>query len=222
VDTVLSGLGGEVAGSIYPRLLPWSNKELNPYPYDPQKARKLLSKAGATDANGDGILELHGKDLILNMWTYEGRPALKLTVELLQAQLKKVGIGTRIRVVPKSSTIDKAMSKGDVHLNLQMWNVCPQGDPDYFTSLIFTNDAVLNCMGYTNPELNELFKEARSTFSFEKRKGIYHRIQQIVFDDSPVIVLFYKSQVVALRDYVKNLRIHPAENYLVSSELSRN
>jgi peptide/nickel transport system substrate-binding protein len=221
VDTVLSGLGGEVAASIYPRSFLWYNNDLTPNSYDPRGAREYLFKAGAVDSNGDGILELNGRDLLLNLWTYEGRPVLRLTAELVQAQLRNVGIGTRIRVTQKSSAIDRAMSRGDVQLNLQLWNVCPQGEPNYFISLVLADDAELNCMGYANPKLNDLFKEASSTFSLEEGKNLYHRIQQIISDDSPVIPLFYESQVVAIRDYVRNLQIHPAEIYFVSSELSR-
>lgn len=221
IDTVLGGVGGQVGASVFPGSLPWRNRNLQPYPYDPDKALKLLFEAGAKDSDGDGILEMGGQPLLLNMWTYEGRASLKPVLELIQAQLHKVGIVTKLKVTQKGSPINQAMRKGEVHLNLQMWNVAPQGDPDFFISNVFTGRAGSNFMGYHNPELDELARIGKVTFDPQERKRIYDRIQKIIYDDSPVIVLFDKSMVSVAYDYVQNYRIHPAEKYLLTPELSR-
>lgn len=221
VEAVLADVGGEIGASIFPAILPWSDRSLKPYPYDPAEASRLLAEAGAKDSNGDGILEFNGRPLVLNAWTYEGRASLRPTLELVQAQLSRVGIGTRLRVTQKGSAINQAMKKGEVHLNLQMWNVAPQGDPDYFISNVLTTDARSNFMGYCNPELDRLAKRGKVTFDPKERKEIYDRIQEIIFAQSPLIVLFHKSMVSAVHDDVENYRIHPAEKYLLTSELCR-
>ncbi len=219
VQTILAGIGGEACGGIFPKILPWCNTALTPWPYDPDQARALLARAGAKDTDGDGVVEIDGRPLVLHMWTYDTRAALKPTLELVQAQLAKVGIGARLKVTRKASSINQAMQRGDVHLNLQMWNTAPQGDPHFFTSNIFSADAGSNFMGYQNAELDELVRQGKVTFDPEERKRIYNRIQQIIYDECPVIVLFHKSMVTAIYDHVKNYRIHPAEKYLVTPQL---
>ena len=219
IDAVLAGVGGETGASIFPRILPWHNRNLRPYPYDPDRASQLLTDAGAKDDNRDGILEFDGRPLILNMWTYEGRASLRPTIELVQARLIKVGIATRLKITKKGSPINQAMKNGEVHLNLQMWNVSPQGDPDYFITNIFTGNARSNFMGYHNSELDQLARKGKVTFDPQERKIIYNRIQEIIFDESPVIVLFHKSMVSAVHDYVGNYRIHPAEKYLLTPQI---
>jgi len=221
VEAVLAGIGGEVGASIFPPILPWSNKDLKPYPYDPGLASKLLAEAGAVDENRDGILEIKGHPLVLNAWTYEGRAALKPTLELVQEQLARVGIALNLKITKKGSPINRAMQKGYVHLNLQMWNTALQGDPDYFISQVFTSGQASNFMGYENPELDRLAKKGKNTFDFKERKKIYNKIQKIIYDDCPVIVLFHKSMVSAVCDYVENYRIHPAEKYLMTQEINR-
>ncbi len=221
VEAVLAGIGGEAGASIFPQVLPWSNKNLKPYYYDPALSSKLLAEAGAVDENKDGILEIKGRPLILNAWTYEGRPALKPTLELVQEQLARVGIALNLKITKKGSPINRAMQKGYVHLNLQMWNTALQGDPDYFISQVFTSGQASNFMGYENPEIDRLAKKGRNTFNFKERKKIYNRIQKIIYDDCPVIVLFYKSMVSAVCNYVENYRIHPAEKYLMTREINR-
>ncbi len=221
VEAVLAGIGGEVGASIFPQILPWSNKDLKPYPYDPALASKLLAEAGAVDKNKDGILEIKGRPLILNAWTYEGRASLKPTLELVREQLARVGIALNLKITKKGSPINRAMQKGYVHLNLQMWNTALQGDPDYFISQVFTSGQASNFMGYKNPELDKLAKKGKNTFDFENRKKIYNRIQKIIYEDSPVIVLFHKFMVSAVYDCVENYRIHPAEKYLMTREINR-
>ena len=112
------------------------------------------------DCNIRRILEIKGIPLILNAWTYEGRPALiKPTLELVREQLARVGIALSLKITKKGSPINRAMQKGYVHLNLQMWNTALQGDPDYFISRVFTSGQASNFMGYQNPELERLAKK---------------------------------------------------------------
>ncbi len=221
IKSVLAGIGGEACSSVFPQTLPWNNSALAPYAFDPDKAASLLAQAGARDGDGDGILEIGGQPLVLNMWTYETRASLKPSLELVQAQLAKVGIGGKLKVTRKGAPINQAMRRGDVQLNLQMWNTAPQGDPDFFIANIFTSHGGSNFMGYRNEELDALAREGKKTFDEKKRKQIYDRIQEIIHDEYPVIVLFHKSMVSAISNKVVNYRIHPAERYLVSSRLGK-
>ena len=219
IDTVLSQFGGKISASVFPDFLPWCNRDLAPYPYDLEKAKVLLAEAGAKDSDHDGILEINGAPLLLNAWTYEGRAAMKPLLELIQVQLLKAGIATELKVTKKGSPINRAMQKGEVHLGLQMWNVAPQGDPDFFLSNLFVSHAAANYMGYENHEIDDLVKKGKATFDPEKRRKIYNRIQEIIYNESPVIVLFHKSMITAAHENVRGYRVHPAEKYILSPEI---
>ena len=220
LTSVLGGVGGSMAASVFPAILPWCNTRLVPHGHDPEKAVALLEKAGVLDRDGDGIREKDGKPLRLEMWTYETRAALKPTLEMIRSQLIRVGIDARIRVTKKGSPINQAMRQGRVHLNLQMWNTAPQGDPDAFFSDLFATGARSNFMGYSNPELDRLIHEARACFDAAERTRMYNRIQEIIYEENPVIVLFHKSMVTALSERVRGYQIHPAEKYLLTRKIS--
>lgn len=221
LDSVLGGIGGTIGGSVFPKVLPWCNKALSPYAHDPEKAVFLLESAGAKDLDGDGIREKDGRPLRVEMWTYETRAALRPTLELLKSHLARVGIDARIRVTKKGSPINQAMSQGRVHLNLQMWNTAPQGDPDAFLSDVFMTGARSNFMGYANPKLDRLLQEARICFDPARRSLLYNQIQQIIYEENPVIVLFHKSMVTAMSHRVRGYKIHPAEKYLLTHMIYR-
>lgn len=216
LSSVLGDIGGTAGASVFPKVLPWCNTTLSSHAHDPQQASSLLESAGARDLDGDGIREKDGTPLHLEMWTYETRASLKPTLELIKSQLARVGIDAGIRVTKKGSPINQAMRQGRVHLNLQMWNTAPQGDPDAFLSDVFMTGARSNFMGYANPELDRLLKEARTSFDPGRRARLYNRVQQMIYDESPVIVLFHKSMITAVSDRVRGYRIHPAEKYLLT------
>lgn len=48
---------------------------------------------------------------------------------------------------------------------------------------------------YSNPEYDELFVEQSHTIDAAKRKAIIDRMQQIIFDQSPYLVLVYNDDV---------------------------
>ena len=219
VEVVLSGVGGVAGAGIFPKVLPWNNKELKPYPYDPEKAKELLKKAGAVDSDGDGILEYKGEPLNLKIWTYEGRPSLKPTVELAQAQLKRIGIDSKIRMTKSGASCEEALSNNEADLILYMFNTTPQGDADYFVTNLLSSGSSMNRNRYKNDTIEKLLVQGRTTFDFKERKAIYDRIQKIVYDENPLIVVFYKAKVAAAWNHVKNYRIHPAEIYVITPDI---
>ena len=221
LDSVMGGIGGSIGGSVFPDILPWCNTALLPRGYDPAKAVSILESAGIKDLDGDGIREKDGRPLRLNMWTYETRAALKPTLELIRSQFNRVGIDAQIRVTKKGSPINQAMRQGRVHLNLQMWNTAPQGDPDAFLSDVFMTGARSNFMGYSNPELDRLLQEAKTCFDSARRAVLYNQAQQIIYEENPVIVLFHKSLITAMSDRVRGYKIHPAEKYLLTHEIDK-
>jgi peptide/nickel transport system substrate-binding protein len=48
---------------------PYGNPDLEPYPYDPEEAKRLLDEAGWVDSNGDGTRDKDGVELVLRYIT---------------------------------------------------------------------------------------------------------------------------------------------------------
>ncbi|MFD2206057.1 ABC transporter substrate-binding protein [Kiloniella antarctica] len=218
VATALAGVGGQPAHSIFPETMAsWINKDLKS-PYDVTKALGILDKANIKDTDNDGIREIDGNNIVLKIRSYEGRPALKPTLEVAQALLGKLGLQVEISMGEFQANND-ALKLGEIQMHLQAWGTAPQGDPDYFPSTLLDSKAGYNFSGYENAELDSLLEQGRTEFEPAKRKVIYDRIQAIIADDLPLISVFHKTQVSVGNGKIKGYKIHPAETYLASPEL---
>ena len=64
---------------------------------------------------------------------------------------------------------------------------------------------------YSNPRVDELIEEGRSTLDQAKRKAIYDEIQQILAEDLPYINLWYLDNVLVHTNRVQGSTLIPRE-----------
>ncbi|NSX56815.1 ABC transporter substrate-binding protein [Parasulfitobacter algicola] len=218
VAAALAGVGGDAANTIFPaNMTSWVNPDLS-LSYDPAKAQALLDEAGITDTDGNGIREIDGQDIVLKLRSYEGRAALRPTLEMTQVLLQQIGISVEI-AMGEFGANNEALAAGEIDMHLQAWGTAPQGDPDYFPSSLVATGGSSNVVGYSNPELDALLEEGRRLFTTEERQPIYAKVQAIINEDLPVIPVFHKTQVSVGNGKVVGYEIHPAETYFASPEL---
>jgi peptide/nickel transport system substrate-binding protein len=81
----------------------WMQCQVEPFTYDPEKAKQLLDEAGWKDEDGDGIREAHGvpdvadgTPLSLMMNGYTGFSTLELVELAIQEDLKAIGVDTKL------------------------------------------------------------------------------------------------------------------------------
>jgi peptide/nickel transport system substrate-binding protein len=218
VDVALAGVGGTVANSIFAHnMKSWVNERAQ-LPYDIEKAKKILDLQGIVDSDGNGFRELAGTDINLKLRSYEGRPALRPTLEITQAMLAELGIKAEISIGEFEAN-SLALRNTEIHMHLQAWGTAPQGDPDYFPSTLLRSNANANHSGYSNAKLDILLDKGRAEFADTKRKVYYDEIQQIINQDLPIIPLFHKNQLSVGNGKVKGYQIHPAETYMATVKL---
>ena len=75
------------------------------YEFDKEKAKSLLDRAGWSNINSDGYRTKNGKVLSLFHATFPGYVA-EVPAEVLQAQLKRVGIKFDINVMSGTAMMD--------------------------------------------------------------------------------------------------------------------
>ena len=82
------------------------------------------------------------------------------------------------------------------------WYYVVPSSPDL--TAYWSTGSSLNEWGYSNPEVDKLFAEARTVFEPEKRKAVYDKVQEILNDDQPVVFLHNPKELQAINAKVKN------------------
>ncbi|HET8679621.1 MAG TPA: ABC transporter substrate-binding protein [bacterium] len=189
------------------------------YPYDPEKARKLLEEAGWAMGPG-GVRQREGRPLTLEFLTRKGgSPGDFEIAELVQGMLKAVGVDARLSVLESATFLDRVTvpperSTYDL-VNLAVGTFT--GDAEY-TMLTFyhSNSAApryFNRAYYSNPVVDSLIEESiRATTATGRNKIYYPQIIKQVFNDAPIIMLFDVTQSVAMKDTVRGVYLEPASN----------
>ncbi|RWR27359.1 ABC transporter substrate-binding protein [Sinirhodobacter populi] len=95
VDRLLFGHGAVFNTNAHPDS-PYYPAGLDPYAYDPQKARELLAEAGWKDSDGDGILDRDGQKFVFTLNYPTGNRTRELSAPIIQQNLKAVGIETEL------------------------------------------------------------------------------------------------------------------------------
>ncbi len=133
---------------------------------------------------------------------------------MLQQQLREVGIALDIRSF-EFATFFADITKGAYQVHSLRW-VGGNLDPDIFEHIFGSNSFApkrANRTFYSNPRVDELIREARSTVDQSQRKTMYDEIQRILADDLPYINLWYLDNVLVHTNRVSGIELSPSGNY---------
>jgi len=208
IQGVLFGMGQKANGPMIPGR--WAyNPNVKDITYDPAYARQLLAEAG-WQTGPDGFLQKDGKPLRFTILTNQGNQQRLMTAQIIQQRLKQVGIDVRIRVVEWAAFLKEFIDKGNFEVVLLAW--LTSQDPDMYDiwHSSKTKPGELNFIGYSNPEVDRLLEEGRSTFDIEKRKQAYYRIQDILAEEQPYTFLYVPDALPVVSSRIRGIEPAPA------------
>lgn len=176
------------------------------YRYNPEKARKLLDKAGYPDPPGP-------KPRFRLLYKTSQNDFRRLVGEALMAQLKEVGIEVTMRS-HEWGTFFSDIKSGNFQLYTLTWVGITDPDVLYY---IFHSQSVppkgANRGRYSNPVVDRILTEAREVRGDRRRKAKYKWVQKILARDLPYISLWYTNNVAAMRNQVQGLELTPAGDF---------
>jgi len=205
IDSVLLGLGSAATGPYPPNSWAYDPK-VKDYGYYPEKAYNLLKGAGWVKNSKTGILEKDGVPFKFTLMTNQGNTTRKLTCEIIQNQLGKLGIDVKVRIQEWSSFIHQYVDKRQFDAIVLGWNLAV--DPDQYSIWHSSQigEGKYNFAGYSNPEVDRLLEKGRSVFDMEKRKKIYRRVHSILHDELPYLFLYVQDSRHVIHKRFRNIR----------------
>jgi len=209
VDGVLMGLGEALATPYKPGTR-WVNPNIQPRPFDLQRAKTLLADAGWTQQDGQAFVSKNGKPLSFTILTNNGNKKRADTATIIQQRLKSIGIQVNIRLVEWSAFIENFINKRDFDAVILGWSLSP--DPDQFNiwHSSQTGERQFNFLSYTNAKVDNALEQARLTFDLNKQKQWYDIMQQEIHNDVPVVFLYAGYSLPAIHKRIQGIEVAPA------------
>lgn len=208
VQGVLFGLGQAGHTPFQPGT--WANNpDVQPFPYDPSRAEKLLASAGWLRGE-NGLLMKEGRPLSFTILTNQGNEQRIKTAQIVQYRLKKIGIDVKIRVLEWASLLTNYIDTRNFDVVLMGWSISQDPDQYDIWHSSKTGAKELNFISYKNPEVDRLLEEGRGTFNIDKRKSCYFRMQEIIAEDQPYTFLYVPAALPVISSRFRGIEPAPA------------
>jgi peptide/nickel transport system substrate-binding protein len=208
IDQVLDGQGIVANSPIMPDS--WAyNRDVPDYDYDPRQASQMLTEAGWSDTDADGVREKEGMRLEFTLLTNKD-PVRRQLIEEIARQLWDVGV----RVVPvvEDSTwvVNEALRPRNFEALLYSWGNLPS-DPDPY--LMWHSTQVggdgQNYAGLNNIDIDQLLEQGRQSTDQAERARLYRDFQDLFADEVPSLLLYYPVYNYAVDEMVKGVQLSP-------------
>lgn len=198
-DAVISagfeGVAQDVQTLVPPRLLGEENvRSIEGYTHDPQRARRLLDDAGWEAGDDGGTRRKGGRALELSLINgFPDASAHGPVPELLQAQLREVGIDVKIVKMSDSASYADRLNagRGDLWLEQGGQN---NASPSFFPALLFTTEDVSGSTeGYhalfsPGQRYDRVIGRAVATPDPEEAKRLTTEALQILIDETAIVL----------------------------------
>ena len=136
-ETIYLGLAEPIFGPITPGNRTWFQPDLPVFSYDLQRARELLEGLGLSDRDADGLREdPDGRPVRFTLLTQQGNATRERAAQVLQADLRHVGIGVDIVPLEFGALIDRvvSMSFDAVYFGFLTSDTDPAANLDFWLS----------------------------------------------------------------------------------------
>ncbi|MEN1679536.1 MAG: ABC transporter substrate-binding protein [Planctomycetota bacterium] len=175
-----------------------------PQVQDLAAARKLLRQANWQDTDGDGVLDKDGKPFEFTVICRNEQWRIDIC-NLLKENLERLGVLVNVQPMEATVLIDKSVNH-QFQAAFGGWSTGT--DPDTSEN-IFATDEGRNFGQYTNAEVDRLFAEGKREFDFEKRRKIYQRIHQVLWDECCYTWLFHQNAFYAFNKELRGYNFSP-------------
>jgi peptide/nickel transport system substrate-binding protein len=202
VNDIVRGYGS-VNTSCFSSLTPQADPSVKPWPYDVAKAQQLLADAGYHIENGV-LLGSDGQPFAFELNYNTANSVLKQVASYIHDSFARAGIAVDIKPGELSVLISKLKTR-DFEVYLGGWSGVLESDPHQ----IFCTDAIAgtgdNFVNYSNPQLDTLVNQARSTVKDDARNAIWHQVHRIISEDQPYTFLYIEKNLSFVDGRFKNV-----------------
>ena len=178
-------------------------------------AKTLLKEAGFYLDKAGILHDKEGNVVEFDLYTNAGQTEREACGVMVKEDLRDLGIKVNFKPIEFNSLVSKMMTTSDwdmvlmgltgsplePHSGKNVWN--SKGHLHLF-NMRFQGDKCDVVLPWEK-ELDEIIEQGALELDYEKRKLIYDKYQQIIYDQRPIIYLYSPLSITAVRNKIKNL-----------------
>ena len=210
IDEVQDGLGYPQWSSISPAAGAFHNPDVRRYEYDPARANELLDELGWTDRDGDGVREdTAGNPIRFSLVTNTGNTVRQRTTELIQQGMEAIGLAVDYQAIEFGELVGRLTASYDWETMVIGFT----GGPEPHNSINLWHSSGGLHLWHPSQEspatdweakIDDLFVTAGQELDHAVRVVQYHRFQQIVAENVPLVYTTLPERLTAVRNVFGN------------------
>ena len=225
VRLVYQGRGAALWGLVAPGNRRWGNEKLAHPARSLERARALLKEAGFSWSNGPNgeplLLDSDGKPVEFSIVTSSSNADRAKMAALLQDDLKQLGMRAQVVPLESRSLLDRVTQTKDYDACLM---AMASGDADPNTDInvwLSSGGTHLWNPSQAHPatpweaEIDRLIEEQMSARTFEERKKLYDRAQEVLAENQPMIFLASPNILAGAKNSIGNFHAAVLEPYVL-------
>lgn len=187
------------AQGILPPGMPGYNKDIEGFDYDVEKAKQLIAASEYGDASNLPPVTITVSGYGNNIPSYLGA--------IIQEWQQNLGVNVSVRQLEPDDFLYNLEGEKDEMFMLG-W-VADYPDPHNFLDNLFYTGNENNVFDYSNPELDSLLDQAAIEGDEVTRLTMYQQAEQEVVSEAPCLPLWFGTNYILVKPYVKNYELNP-------------
>ena len=219
IETILNGeaYGPGIYGICPQSLIGYDVTKIKGYNFDPAKAKKLLAEAGYPEGKNFPTITIE---------VNSGGSKNSKVVEEIKNQLEStLKINVLYNVVPFGQKLEDSRFARGADIFRTSW-IADYPSPENFLFVLYgkivpdsiSKPSFPNVPRYKNAEYDKYFEAGKASLNKEESYSYFLKAEQIMMDESPVIILWHDENLKLAQSYVKNFHFNPM-NYRNFSEV---
>ncbi len=185
--------------------------EVPKYAYDPEQAKALLDAAGWSVMKQGFRHDAKGERLQLELMTTAGNKSRELVQQVIQSQLKQVGIDLRLRNEPARVFFGDTVSQRKFpDMVMYAWSSAPENIPR--TTLYSTqvptkenNWAGQNYPGFRNKEMDRVLDAVEVVCEDKANRQLWNEMQRLYAQELPALPLYFRANPFIMPKWLKGV-----------------
>jgi peptide/nickel transport system substrate-binding protein len=177
----------------------WHSPNVKDIPFDTAEASRVLEDAGYV-LGSDGVRAKGDLRLEFRLQFPSDSAVYPRIADLMAGWFAQAGMKATPEAVDPDALVAATTPAGDYDLVLWGWG--PDPDPDFILSVMTTDqfvDGGWSDSGYHNPEYDQLYLDQQHIVDKAERQKVVWKMQEMVFNDRPYIVMYYEKMLQAYR-----------------------